>query len=117
MNRAASIGSALPCFVPEQWVDAPGAEVVDPVFIEHELEGDDENMAMLKAQMSADAHNDDVEYEIHEMSDPDETDDSLRAKWRRKRRKYRGSRSHDLEASDGDDRQLSVSNEALAPAG
>lgn len=118
LNRAANIGIALPCFVPEQWVDAPEAESVDPVFIESELNGDDENTAMLKAQISAGAHDGEPEYEAYEMSDPNETDDSLRAKWRRKRRRYRPHRSNDPDPLfDRDGRPIPVSGRATAPNG
>lgn len=49
MNRAASVGLALPCVVPKEWISPPDHETADGELLEDEEEDqdDDERAAML----------------------------------------------------------------------
>ncbi|KAJ3478598.1 hypothetical protein NLG97_g8535 [Lecanicillium saksenae] len=42
LNRAASIGKALPCLVPRDWLEAPDAAAVDGELLDSDEEDDDE---------------------------------------------------------------------------
>lgn len=49
MNRAASVGLALPCVVPKEWITPPDHETADGELVDEEEEehDDDETAAML----------------------------------------------------------------------
>lgn len=48
MNRAASIGLALPCVVPKEWIAPPDHETADGELVDEEDDhNDDERAAML----------------------------------------------------------------------
>lgn len=47
LNRAASIGVALPCVVPKEWIAPPDADTADGELIDEE---DDERAAMLSSE-------------------------------------------------------------------
>ncbi|KAK1081537.1 hypothetical protein LTR33_004606 [Friedmanniomyces endolithicus] len=46
LNRAASVGLALPCMVPREWVNPPNCETAEGELVDEE-EGEDEQAAML----------------------------------------------------------------------
>lgn len=48
LNRAASIGIALPCVVPREWVNAPDAETANGDLVAEEDEGQDERRGFLQ---------------------------------------------------------------------
>lgn len=74
----------------EQLVEAPGAEIVDPrPVVDQVIEDDDEHVHMLKENHGFDPEDDREDHHVYVMSEESETDDSLKAKWRRRRRKYR----------------------------
>ncbi|CAK4028625.1 UPF0326 hag1 [Lecanosticta acicola] len=52
LNRAASVGLALPCMVPREWISPPDAETADGELLEEEDDDDDadENVGMLESQ-------------------------------------------------------------------
>lgn len=80
---------ALPCLVPQQWIYAPNAEDEDRRLVDDGLPEDDENTAMLKYDWKVALNEAEPEYDEYRPSDAYETDDDLRAKWRRKKRRYR----------------------------
>ncbi|KAI7515276.1 hypothetical protein KC331_g22469, partial [Hortaea werneckii] len=43
VNRAASIGLALPCMVPKEWIAPPDHETAEGELVEEEIEDDDED--------------------------------------------------------------------------
>lgn len=45
-NRAAGLGTAVPCIVPREWLAPPDVEIAEGMLVEEEEEGD-ERMAML----------------------------------------------------------------------
>lgn len=47
LNRAASIGVALPCVVPKEWIAPPDADTADGELLDEE---DDERAAMLSSE-------------------------------------------------------------------
>jgi deubiquitinase DESI2 len=50
LNRAASIGLALPCMVPKEWVQPPDFDTADGELLDEEDEGDEEHSAMLASE-------------------------------------------------------------------
>ena len=48
LNRAASIGIALPCVVPREWVAPPDAETMDGELVDDDDDGEDERTSMLR---------------------------------------------------------------------
>lgn len=50
INRAASIGLAVPCVVPKEWISPPDHETADGELVEDDMDDDDdEHAAMLKS--------------------------------------------------------------------
>lgn len=47
VNRAASVGLALPCMVPSEWVSPPDHETAEGELVDEEEEEDDERAGML----------------------------------------------------------------------
>ncbi|KAL6717802.1 hypothetical protein ACLMJK_003887 [Lecanora helva] len=50
LNRAASIGVALPCVVPRDWIAPPEFETADGELLEEDEEDDDERTSMLRQE-------------------------------------------------------------------
>ncbi|KAF2094682.1 DUF862-domain-containing protein, partial [Rhizodiscina lignyota] len=50
LNRAASIGLALPCVVPREWIAPPDHDTADGELLDNDSEDDDEHVAMLRAE-------------------------------------------------------------------
>ena len=48
LNRAASIGIALPCVVPREWVAPPDAETMDGELVDEDDDDGDERTSMLR---------------------------------------------------------------------
>lgn len=103
----------LPCLVPKQWIDAPDAETADGELLKDDdgWENDDsEQAAMLLNRESRDSLG--ADHSSYEDSDPEETDDDLRAKWRRKRRSYKTTSSEFVASVDDSGREIPVSERA-----
>ncbi|KAK5168426.1 uncharacterized protein LTR77_006996 [Saxophila tyrrhenica] len=47
LNRAASVGLALPCVVPKEWIQPPDADTADGELLDEEDEDEEEHSAML----------------------------------------------------------------------
>ncbi|KAK5011590.1 hypothetical protein LTR28_012500 [Elasticomyces elasticus] len=65
LNRAASIGLALPCVVPQEWVLSPDHDTADGELVE---EGDDEQAAMLGSNQQRRWQEEAEEHDAHDES-------------------------------------------------
>jgi hypothetical protein len=50
LNRAASVGLALPCVVPREWIQPPDCDTAEGELLDDEDEGDEEHSAMLASE-------------------------------------------------------------------
>ncbi len=48
LNRAASIGVALPCVVPREWIEPPDFDTADGALLDEDDDGADEHSRMLR---------------------------------------------------------------------
>lgn len=90
----------------------PDAEAADGALVQTE-DLEDEN---IMRKLDSDVEDSGPEYDEVHMSDAYETDDDLRSKWRRKRRKYRGSHVK-VPSSDDEGRPIPTSERAPVPPG
>lgn len=94
LNRAASVAVALHCFFPETMIEAPEAENVDPLLpiqdqdanIDDRDTEDREGLLEENIELDLDDYSD---HDVELMSEGFDTDDSHRARWRRRRRQYK----------------------------
>jgi len=50
LNRAASVGLALPCMVPREWIQPPDVDTADGELLEEDDDGEEEDSAMLASE-------------------------------------------------------------------
>ncbi|KAB8339058.1 hypothetical protein FH972_021994 [Carpinus fangiana] len=112
INRAASIGVAVPCIVPKAWISPPDAETADGDLLEEDEGRTDEGASMLHNQAPDPFRKSNDEF----TSDEDETEDHGRSS-RRSQHKPRQSRKRDIKTTDTSGRTIPVSERAPLPTG
>jgi len=74
LNRAASIGVALPCVVPREWIAPPDFDTADGELLDEEDDGAHERSRMLRRDTSHDRHSFDDGNREDDVTDDDEWD-------------------------------------------
>lgn len=115
INRAASIGVAMPCIVPKAWVSPPDVETADGDLVDEDGADADEGTSMLRNQAPEPLRqsNDNDEFTSEEEEDEPNVDSNRTGTGTAKR----ASKSSSKRTHDTSGRTIPVSERAPLPTG